>query len=124
MSKVVLNIGLNIGTIEPATQLQNVIMKLAKNDFIVRNVKIINGHWLQADGVKIEERTLVVETTSKFFGRLLKRNVEYVATQLNQDSIAVREYLDYELFEDYLVYNWDWVGDKQEFKSEFFTDFN
>lgn len=124
MSKVVLNIGLNIGTIEPTTQLQNVIIKLAKSDFLVRNVKIVNGHWLQADGVKIEERTLVAETTSKFFGRLLKRSVEYLATHLNQDSIAVREYLEDGEVEEYLAYNMDWEGDRQEFESEYFTDFN
>ena len=52
MSKVVLNIGLNLGTIEPTTQLQNVIIKLAKNDFLVRNIKIVKGHWLQANGIK------------------------------------------------------------------------
>ena len=124
MSKVVLNIGLNIGTIEPTTQLQNVIIKLAKNDFLVRNIKVVNGHWLQANGIKIEERTLIAETTSKFFGRLLKRNVEYLATQLNQDSIAVREYLDGEELDEYLAYNMDWEGDRQEFESEYFTDFN
>ena len=124
MSKVVLNIGLNIGTIEPTTQLQNVIIKLAKNDFLVRNIKIVNGHWLQANGIKIEERTLVAETTSKFFGRLLKRSVEYLATHLNQDSIAVREYLEDGEVEEYLAYNMDWEGDRQEFESEYFTDFN
>ena len=124
MSKAVLNIGLNIGTVEPTKQLQNVFMELEKIDFIVRNVKIVNGHWLQADGLKIEERTLVVETTSKVFGRLLQLNMEYLANQLHQDSIAVREYLDSEVLDEYLAYDSDWKGYRQEFKSEFFTDFN
>ena len=124
MSKVVLNIGLNIGTIEPTTQLQNVIMKLAKSDFLVRNVKIVDGHWLQADGTRVDERTLVVEAICPFLGRLLKRNVEYLATQLNQDSIAVREYLEDGEMDEYLAYNMDWEGNRQEFESEYFTDFN
>ena len=124
MRKIVLNIGLNIGVGEPNTQLQNTFLKLASNDIRVRNVKIIEGHWLQADGTRVDERTLVVEAICPFLGRLCKRNVEYIATQLCQDSIAVREYLEDGGMDEYLAYNLNWQGNKQEFESEFFTDFN
>ena len=118
--KVVLNIGLNIGVTENTNQLQNTFRKLAENDFLVRNVKIVDGHWLQADGTRVDERTLVVEATCPSLGRLCKRNVEYIATQLCQDSIAVREYLEDGEMDEYLAYNMN----KQEFESEYFTDFN
>ena len=124
MRKIVLNIGLNIGNCEHIHQLQNTFLKLVSNDILVRNVKIVDGHWLQADGTRVDERTLVVEAICPFLGRMCKRNIEYIATQLCQDSIAVREYLDGEELDEYLAYNMDWEGDRQEFESEYFTDFN
>ena len=39
-------------------------------------------------------------------------------------SRAVREYLEDGEMDEYLAYNMDWEGNRQEFESEFFTDFN
>lgn len=106
MSKITLNIGLNVGATEPQNQLSATLAALVAAGFVVTDTRIASGEW---QGVT--ERTLVavvhrVKQTTCALGKL--------CASLSQDAIAFHDAVG----EDYLLV--DATGDLSAGSVEFF----
>ena len=83
MSKITLNIGLNVGATEPQNQLSATLAALVAAGFVVTDTRIVTGEW---QGVT--ERTLiaVVHRVKQFTYEL-----SLLCRSLNQDAIAFHD---------------------------------
>lgn len=118
MKNLIINIGLNIGTVEPEDQLQRTL-DLLKELFTIDVFKVDEGQWINEEGETITEGVIVVSVN---VGGLKESAINLLmislAIQLYQDAIA------YKLNgEGNLVYNPAYVGNKFSFDQEFFKEF-
>lgn len=118
MNYLEINVGLNVGSIEPSNQSYNTIEELSKMfNFGVHDFRIDTGEWWTKEEGEVVERTLVVGVDG---GKLTSLSISLILTNiaiiLNQDAIAFR--LN---GEGYMVYNPKFEGVKVEFKEEFFN---
>ena len=121
-----LNIGLNVGNVEPAQQLQktlNFFLELFGNAKPI--FRIENGVYESQEG-KIFERTLVIAMDSEFILSsnsfdYFKERLQFLCKKLNQECIA---YHLNGLKRGFLVYPNDFDGIRNEFSSEYFIPFD
>jgi hypothetical protein len=105
--KVVVNIGLNVGSHEPKTQLSNTLKQLA--NFELTNLRIEDDGEYKGDG----ERTLIAYFEIYYYNNLF----ETICWMLNQEAIAYK--LD---GEGHIAFNPWYKGEKFPFDQKYFKD--
>ena len=114
--KIILNIGLNVGTSEPTNQLTDTL-KLVESYGIIENVKVVEGVY---NGMK--ERTLVVQVERPTFhlDNSYVMEICRMSMDLKQECIAMhmpsRE-------EGYIAYPVGHEGKRMQFDSKYFITF-
>ena len=100
--KTVINIGLNVGTQEPAGQLRKAIKLIQPKQFTIQS-----GSWQG-----ITERTLIAEIGAERF-----KELEKICSELQQDAIAYKGGR-----KTGLIFNTGYTGAKYQFNESFFDN--
>ena len=100
--KTIINIGLNVGTQEPAGQLRKTLKLIQPKQFIIQS-----GTWQG-----ITERTLIAEIGAEKF-----KELEKICSELQQDAIAYKAGR-----KTGLIFNTDYTGERYQFNESFFNN--
>lgn len=110
MNNLTFNIGLNVGTSEPTSQLSRTLTLLNNIGHIVNlrtEIGTYNG---------MQERTLIADVIShrQSVGNLIKE-ISHMSTELDQDAIAVEINTI-----GHLIYRRDWDYEQHPFSNQYF----
>jgi len=113
MNKVILNIGLNVGNVEPTKQLNTTLHILTTLSFSLTSVKVHENSEYNENG----ERCLVVYFDTEFDLTLISILIDAVCEHLEQQCIAVK-------FNGVgkLVYDSNYNGERFDFVEKYFKD--
>lgn len=100
--KTIINIGLNVGTQEPAGQLRKTLKLIQPKQFTIQS-----GTWQG-----ITERTLIAEIGAEKF-----KELERICNELQQDAIAYKAGR-----KTGLIFNTDYTGEKYQFQETYFNN--
>jgi hypothetical protein len=117
MNKAILNIGLNVGDVEPTYQLRRTLNSVMTYD-IISNVKVVEKKGSKASDW-VDERTLVVEIINSMGKDYFQSLLQVICAELKQDAISYKTSLGI----GGLVFNETYKGERYEFKEEYFINF-
>ncbi len=123
MKNLVVNIGLNVGNVEPLFQLKKTTDTLeSAMTFNTKDARIHTGQWesVEEDGTRtiIDERVLVVRVdVGEMTALSLAIIFEAICSSTKQDAIAFK--LD---GVGHIVFNKDYTGERFEFNPNYFVE--
>ena len=122
LSKLTLNIGLNVGTIEPLYQKQSSLIHVfSLFDAETYKIRLHKGQYTHSDGTTVFERTLVIELHINIEQKDIESKLQILTKTLHQESIAY--YFQSESIFSNLVYSDTHKGEKFAFNLAYFEFF-